>query len=246
MKDQNGFHLLIRRNVPPATTITDLTKKIKGHDVTKAKTKVKVNREKQTVSSKVKNPFKKGWKRQLWKNLREHMSGRYIRFFHNINFRNFIVYRKSEDGDWKVDVRNTHLSKKEVGMLKDADQANILIGVGDRMYANISAKAYKKLQKVSKIAIQFKLDAWYDGDPIDEPMTVMEDYSTIDNINDLLSYINYHRQCVYGIYEIQAKCCGYTDFAHQFKILVTFQNGDCKTYKGDMNEFLKDFDLYQF
>ena len=237
MKDKDGFHILVRK---PVEKSDDTNKVIKA-----PAPKLKVYEKKRKISIKKKNPFKKGsWKHQFWKNLREYVSGRFIRNFHNINFRNFIIWRKYEDSDYQVSMEQRSLDAGFVKELKDSDRANIMISVGDRMYASVSAKAYRKLMKVDKIAIHLKLTGWYDGD--DESTTIYEDYTTIDNINDLLSYVNYYRQCIYGVFDIQAKCCWYTSFVPEFKILVTFRNGDCKTYKGDMNEFMKDFDLYQF
>lgn len=227
MKDKDGFHILARKE----------TIGLKAAPKDKKKDK--------KIHTGEKNPFKKGtWKHQFWKNLKKYLPTKAVQFFHNINYRNFVVYRDQEDSDYEVIVRNKHLSNGEVALLRKADKADILISVGDQMYARVSPKAYQKLQKVDKIAIHFRLDGWFDGE--DEVMTIMEDYSTITDINSLLSYINYHRQGVYGVYETQAKCCGYTDFAFKFKILVTFRGGKCKVYKGDMNDFLKDFDLYQF
>ena len=70
------------------------------------------------------------------------------------------------------------------------------------MYASITPKAYNRLLKVEKIAIYFTMDAHFDGD--DENVSILDEYHTIDNINDLLSYLNYRRQGVYGVYELPA------------------------------------------
>lgn len=235
MRDQDGFHLLVRKNG---------TTDHKKSTVTRPIMKTTINPEKKTVQTKIKNPFKKGsWKSQFWKNLRKYTIGRWISHFHNVNFQNYTIYRKEEDGDYEVTAHHNGLPKSFVQDLKHYDRAYIMIAVGDQMYSRISAKAYKKLMKVEKIAIHFILEALFDGE--DEKVTLVEDYNTIDNINDLLSYLNYRRQGVYGVYELQARCCGYTDYFYNFKVLVSFRDGTCKTYKGDMNEFLKDFDLYQ-
>ncbi len=232
MRDQDGFHLLVRRNVTAAS------------DTVKSVVETTVDHSKKTVKTKTKNPFKKGsWKSWLWKNLRKYNPGRWIRNFHNINCQNFIIWRETEDSDYQVMASNVKLPKSFVGELKSSDRSHIMISVGDQMYASITPKAYNRLLKVEKIAIYFTMDAHFDGD--DENVSILDEYHTIDNINDLLSYLNYRRQGVYGVYELQAKCSGYTDYFYNYKILVYFRNGTCKSYKGDMNEFLKDFDLYQ-
>lgn len=235
MRDQDGFHLLIRKNA---------TSDSKKPEATKPKLKTIVDHDKQTVHTKIKNPFKKGsWKSQLWKNLQRYNLGRWIRSFHNVNFQNFTIYRKQEDSDYEVTAHSRELPKTFIQDLKHCDKAHIMIAIGDCMYARIPVKAYKKLLKVEKVVIQFTMDALADGET--EQVTLLDEYNVIDNINELLSYVNYRRQGVYGVYELQAKCCGFTEYFYNFRILVTFRDGSCKTYKGDMNEFLKDFDLYQ-
>lgn len=234
MRDQDGFVILKRK-------ASEMLKPSK-----EKRAKKKKEKEKRTIDTKQKNPFKKGsWKHFFWKNAKKFSSNRCVKFFHNINFQNFIVWRDKEDSSWEIAVQNGHLGNGFISELKNADKANILISVGDQMYAKISPEAYKKLSKVDKIIIQYELKSWADGKE-DEPVTILEDYNTIDNINELMSFVNYYRQCIYGVFDVQAKCCWYDIYLYEFKILVTFRNGDCKTYKGDMNDFMKDFDLYRF
>lgn len=201
--------------------------------------------EKEPKKKKKKSPkFKKGsWKQWLFKKVKDWKSSRYVQDFHFTKLENVII---ADGKNPKVLIFKKRLDKDSLKEIKRkvGDDAFILVNATDRMYMRISLSSYKKLMDIDKVGISFRLRAYYDGE--EDVMDICQYERVIDNINDLCKYINYHRQGVEGIYEVQAQCCGYTDFAFQYKILVYKTDGNVETYKGDMNDFMKAYDLYQF
>ena len=193
--------------------------------------------------SKKKPKFKKGtWKHWLWKKLKSWKSGKSVEDFHFTRLENLIIYN---DGKPKVKIFSSQYSLDKIRKYQDTyKDAYLLINSTDQMYTRISLKSYLKLMEVDKIAINFRLRARYDCDV--EVADVYELDEVIDSINELCRFINYHRQAINGVYEIQSQCCGYTDYEFKFKILVMKRDGSTETYKSDMNDFMKAYGLYQF
>lgn len=190
-----------------------------------------------------KNPFKKGsWKAYLYKLLKKWRSSKYVEDFHFVKLENIVIYKKDKP---KAILHKKMLSKDEIKRLQDKfPDCYILINSYDNMYSKISLASYLLLMDVDKIAIDFHLQALYDGE--DEIYDVYKLNTIYDNINDLMSFINYHRQGIAGVYEVQAQCCCYTDFMFKFKIVVMKRDGTTETYKGDMNEFMTKYKLRPF
>lgn len=234
MRDKDGF-LILERN-----------EKLSEHVMVKvpmSNTKKKSNR--QTIDTKPKNPFKKGsWKHHFWKVAMRYLPHNFIRKFHNTRMMNVSIHHP----DGEAIQCGIHYGPWDGKFLKNAikedKDGTILVNCGGNMFMRIPLKSYKKLSKISKIVIDFKLSAWYDGEC--EVCDIYNSTQVIDNINDLLSFINYHQQSIFGIYEIQAQCCGYTDFNYDFRILVVKNNGKTETYHSDMNDFMKEYGLRLF
>lgn len=188
--------------------------------------------------------FKKGsWKHYLWKKIKKWKSSKFVEDFHFVKFDNLAVYTK--DGKPKIVMSSSRFDLKK---LKDLQKKHgdlyVFVNATERMYMKISLKSYLKLMEIDKIAINFRLEACFDGEvEIDE---LYESDTIIDNINELANYINYHRKGIEGVYEIQARCCAYTDYHFKCRILVYKRDGSVETYKSDMNDFMKAYDLYQF
>lgn len=207
--------------------------------------KKKTKREKEE-KPKVKKPkFKKGsWKDVLFKRVKDWKSSKLVEDFHFVKTDNLLVY-KDPGSKPKVVSTKTRFDLDRIRKIhKSSDEAFVLISAFDRMYMKISLKSYLRLMEIDKIAISFRLRACFDGE--EEVMDVYQTTQIIDNINALANFIDYHRRGVEGVYEVQAQCCGYTDYFFKFKILVYKRDGSVDTYKSDMNDFMKDYDLYQF
>lgn len=222
-----------------------MSKKDEFFTLVPRKSEEKSKKDKKSKEKEIKAPeFKKGsWKHWLWKKLKKWKSSRFVKDFHFVKFDNLAIY--SKDGKPKVIISSTRFDLKKLKELqKKYDDLYVLVNATEHMYMRISLKAYLRLMEIDKIAISFKLRASYDGEV--EVMDVYQTDTVIDNINELANFINFHRKGVEGVYEIQAQCCAYTDYDFKFKILVYKRDGSVETYKSDMNDFMKAYDLYQF
>lgn len=188
--------------------------------------------------------FKKGgWKHWLYKKLKNWKSSRFVDEFHFEKRKNILI---AHQRDPEVMFFNKKISKstlKKLQKLAGKDGVYILVDAYDKMYMRFSVESYLKLMKIDKMIINFHLCADNDGvETVD--ITEREEYIT--NINDLAAYINYHRQAIEGVYEIQANCSCYTSYDFKFKIVVMKTDGSVETYKGDMNDFMKAYGIYPF
>ena len=75
---------------------------------------------------------------------------------------------------------------------------------------------------------------------------VYEAQHTFMNINELAWFIIHHRHCIEGVYDVQAECYGFADYSFRFKIMVIHNNHEVETFKGDMNDFMKKYNLKLF
>lgn len=192
---------------------------------------------------KKKDKFKKGsWKYFLWKRLRKWVSSRFVEEFHFVKLTNYLTYG-SRVGGYKTEEFCTKLKKSKIKKAKQAEESMVLVNSYSREFNQISLKSYLKLMEIDKIAIEYELIGDLDGV---ERCTVYDTTITIDNINDLMEFIKNHRAGINGVYDIQCYCCAYTTYEFKFKMLVHMRDGSFKTYKSDMNDFMKDFDLYCF
>lgn len=222
-----------------------LTKKAQGAPEIKQKAK---SSQKSPKKTNVKPPkFKKSsWKHHLWKRIRDWRSSRYVEEFHFVKLENLVIYEEdSSGGDSKLRVYTTRnrLKKKQLSKLKKSDNAYVLVNSYDQMYTKVPLKSYLKLIEIDKIAFDLTLTGVDDDG---EEFDVLTQTVVVDNINDLMRYINTQRQGIEGVYEVEAACCGYTTFEFRFKIVVSKLNGEVITYKSDMNDFMSDYGLYKF
>lgn len=187
--------------------------------------------------------FKKGsWKYVLWKKIQKFKSSRYIEGFHFSKITNYLVYKNSKN-EYRMEEFSTRIKKSKLAKLKDSSDAWIMINSHDMEFVKVSLKSYLKLMKIDKIAIEYELTGSYDD--VDQ-CVIFETFRIIDNINDLFQFIKQHRAGIQGVYDMQSYCCEYTSFDFEFRMVVNFTDGTAKTYKSDMNDFMKDFKLYLF
>lgn len=234
MFDSDGyFHLEAKIDLtkPHSTKLTIVEKPAKK------KKKEKINKPK----------FKKGsWKHYLWKKIRDWRSSQYVEDFHFVKLENLVIYRddsSKDKGKLSIYTTKNRLKKKQLDKLKKSDDAYVLVNTYDQMYTKIPIKSYLKLIEIDKIIFDLTLTGIDDGG---DKFDVYGKTDIVDNINDLMRYVNIQRQGIEGVYDIQAACCGYTIFEFKFKIVVSKLNGEAVTYKSDMNDFMKDYGLYQF
>lgn len=193
---------------------------------------------------KVKAPkFKKGgWKHWFYKKLKNWKSSKFITDFHFEKRENILIACGNDPEVTFFNLRINKSTLKEIQSLSKKD-AFVLVDAYDQTYLKFSIESYLKLMKIDKMIISFRLRANNDGVEI---VDVFEREDVIDNINDLAAYINHHRQGIEGVYEIQSNCCCYTDYDFIVKIVVMKHDGSVETYKGDMNDFMKAYGIYQF
>lgn len=184
---------------------------------------------------KTKSPkFKKGgWKDRLYHAIRKFKIPHCVIRFHFDKLRNLIV--KGED----VIEFGASDAKK---MLKSKSDY-VLINAYCGQYVRIPMESYRKLCRIRCIQIHRKLIGTYDGI---EEYDVYEDDKTICNINDLMEYIVEHRAGANGVYELACACCGYGYTEFDIQMVIEFRDGHVKTYRSDMNDFMKDFGLVPF
>ena len=229
MIDENGFtHLTRKKGFELPGTNTPKTTKSK--------------KEKHSTSKDTKVQFKKGsWKHRFLKRLSTWASSRYSIKFHFVKLDNYVVYN-DKGRTICVPVRE-RIKKSLIKKLRGDHEAFIMINTYDQIFTKLSVKAYMKLMRIGKIMIGRHLTGSYDGV---EQYNIYEDTVVIDNINDLMRYINHHRQLIDGICDVEAYCCGYSTHGYDLKIMVQYTDGEVKTYRSDMNDFMKDHGLYQF
>lgn len=188
-----------------------------------------------------KNPFKKGsWKAWLYKKLKKWKSSKYVADFHYMHATNAIIQSKNKT---KTVIMSTRPDDDMVDKLKSKKyrDAMVMIDCGEGVYLRISSKCYCKLMEIDRIAINVSLKAQEDGE--DDFFDVFDEDKVYDNINTLLSWVNYYRQLVNGIGEIQCRCCWFTYVKYNCKTVVQKRDGSIETYKGDFNEFLTAYDF---
>lgn len=148
---------------------------------------------------------------------------------------------KSEH-DMKVRTFSTRVSDKKLDKLsKKYPEGFVLINNMNRQYTRLSFDSYRKLAKVQSIAIEYTVLVMEDGD--DEYQKMYDARNHITSINELCREIQYYRNLVDGIIDIQCYACWYSIFKIDFKILVLDQNGDMYTYK-DINKFLDAYKIH--
>lgn len=190
---------------------------------------------------KVKEPkFKKGsWKDRLFKKLKKWRSSPFVEKFHFIKAANLLIQpsgdRNSKSGKF---VRFTQ--KVKIGK---GSNEYLLINTYDEIYTRISSKAYRELCKIDRISLSFTLQG---EDDDGEVFDVYDKELIIDNINDLMSFINFHRQGITGVYEIMMASSGFFYYNYRFKVVVRKTDGTVDTYKSDINDFMKEYDLRPF
>lgn len=205
-------------------------------------TERKKTSKKKTAHKPKKIKFKKGkWKYELFKRLSSWASSIYSVNFHFVKMENYFVH--TEKGRQICTPTKEWISKSVLKKSKSDKSAFVMINSYDDVFTKVSVKTYMKLMKINRLIIDFQLFGSYDGT---EEYNVYSDTTVIDNVNDLLHYVNRHRQSIDGIYDIESYCCGYTTHRYDFRILVQYQNGEVKTYHSDMNDFMKDHGLYLF
>lgn len=215
--DQDGFLILIKKTKPEAQP-------------------AKPKKEKKLK----KNPFKKGtWKHALMKTLLKWKSSKNISDFHFTKLDNLLI---STDNSKKYKAFSTRMSKEKLDKFSSKhDKAMILINAGLGVYIKLSLKCYLALMEINRIRISIFLKGQEDGAEEDEWFDIYEDNTTIDNINQLMDFINYYRQLVNGVATVQAHCCWYTYVKYNVKTVVLKQDGSAEAYKGDFNEFLEKY-----
>lgn len=226
-RDENGFLRLIKKSkISSSQETIPVPEKI---------TPVEKKPVKESKPKKVK--FKKGsWKYFLLKKLRHWRSSKFVKKFHFQKVWNlFILPNGKKNGKYLQ-------FNEKVKNIQDPN-SYLLINSYDGIYTRVSSKAYHQLCRIDKISLSFTLRGEYDDGEI---FDVYQDDRIIDNVNDLMSFINQHRQGITGVYDMMSYCGGFVIYDFKFRIVVQMKDGEVKTYKSDMNDFMKEFGLDPF
>ena len=222
-RDSDGFYTLIKRT-------PEDRKRVEKEDRQKEKDKRQKG-----------NPYKKGgWKHELFKRLKKRkIDNRRIQEFHFLKSENYLISANGE----KLKPFNTRMTHSKLEKFSEKHKdAMILIqsGVGG-IYTKIPVNTYLRLATIEKMSIKYRMDASYDGD--EDMYTVYDLVEDISTIGELMHFINYYRQLIDGVMEIQAACCCYTMFECKVKTMVMFEDGSSMAFKGDLNEVLRYFEF---
>lgn len=222
-RDSEGFYTLIKRT-------PEDKKRVEKEDKRKAKLKNQKG-----------NPYKKGgWKHELFKRLKKRkIDSRKIQDFHFLKAENYLI---SPNGE-KLKPFNTRMSRSKLEKFSEKHKdAVILIQTGHGgIYTKIPVNTYLRLATIEKMSIRYSMEASYDGD--EDSYTVCDIVDDISSIGELMHFINYYRQLVDGVMEIQAACCSYSVFDYKVKTMVIFEDDSSMAFKGDFNEVLKYFEF---
>lgn len=186
-----------------------------------------------------KNPFKKGtWKAWLFKKLRKWKSSKHVQDFHFVKQENLIVINRK--GKTKAVMSGGKPDEATLQKLvKNKKDAFVLINCGEGVFIRISVKCYLKLMEIDRIAVSIQLRC--SDDSGDEEFDAYDDEQVFDNINSFLSWVNYYRQLVYGVCEVQSHMCGFMYTRYKSKVIIRKVDGSVESYKGDFNEVLSEY-----
>lgn len=202
------------------------------------KKKNKMSKDKKE-KSKLLNPFKKGSRKwYLFKTLLKHKVMSIYSGFHNIKQNNYFFVKKNNKNFKVISFKKSILNNDGFNN-KDAF---IMINIGNQTYVKISTKSYKKLVSITKMIINYRLIAVDDDD---EKYEIYSKDIIIDSINDLFNWINYYRQLIDGVAEIQSDCCNFTFYKYKVSTIVFKENNKSEVYTGDFNDFMKKYGLLE-
>lgn len=238
MKDKDGFYILRRREqrVEPDNQAQTMFAQLEESTAPK--------------KQKPKKPkLKKRWMKDLYHKLKDWRPMRQFKSFSESRLFNFTLH-VPDGGCFESDVRFSIPKRRFVKRYKSSANAMHFIDCGDGMFMKISTEAYLKLLKIDRMILRFTLTGMYDSVvPITEDVDCADLFDheyVFTHMGELCSFINYHRQLINGIYDIQSACFGFTDYWFDFHIVVKMQDGSVKTYHSNMNDFMKDFGLLPF
>lgn len=214
-RDKDGFISLVRKTAMPL----DVKSPSKRHD------------------KPAKHPFKKGsWKAWMYKKLTKLRTPKSVRKFHDTKLSNLVIYRSS---DPKAVISNKRFTEATLDRLAKRHPLDyyLLINTGLNTYIRVSLESYLAMAKIERLTVNMELYARDDYDC--DPYLIQEFDYTMFSINELLNFVNYMRQLIDGVAEVQAQCCGFTFHEYKFHTVVLMENGKAHAFKGDFNEVLR-------
>lgn len=198
------------------------------------------HREKSSEEKKIKKvSFKKGsWKDRLYKMIKKHQSTNHVKKFHFTKLFNFFIQENGSKISCSKFRKKYDFDKNDVDPNK-----YLLINTFNGIYTRISSKSYRRLCLIDTISISFRLRGTYDDI---EVFDIYEKSYVIDNLNDLMRFINQHRCGIDGVYELVSQCSGFTYYDYDIKMVVKKKDGTVETYHSDMNDFMEKYGLLPF
>ena len=229
----DDFYVLIRKK-PEDTKIDPVIPK---------ENVIEIEPDKESHKKKLPKYKKSSWKHALLKRMKKWREDSNVEDFHFTKLENIIICFGK-----KKSTVTTSYSRFGIHMLKSIykkhrDDAYILINATDQMYMKMDIMSYLKLMTIVKIGIDFTLEGSYDGL---EKVDILHSDIIIDNINELCRFINYHRQAIEGVHQLQCECCGFMEYDYRFRMMVWKTDNTVEVYKGDMNDFMTKYGLFPF
>lgn len=182
--------------------------------------------------------LKKSWERYFKSLIMKIVIPKYVKQFHNMKHE--CIYIKP-DGNKITGIKKPRLSiGKLCERFDNSEDVIVLIPSGTNTYTKLSLASYHMLSTLSVVHLTYTLRVLYDGtDDYEELYTYPV---TIYNIESLLQEIQYYRNLVHGIGELQAMVNNYDMMDIVFRIVIKFNDGTYCSYK-DINDFMKDYEL---
>lgn len=197
------------------------------------------------VKKAVVNPYKKGSnKYRMFKSCKNHRLSKWIQGFHHEKTENVILGVDKKDKP-KVMITSHPVGKKELSDagIQKTDGLSVLINCGYNTYQKIPYTAYKKLKKIDKILIEFKIVSYdSDNDDDDGNECFCHQYH-IDSIGELLRWYLYFRHLSEYVNDLTCSLLWYTRVEYKVNTIVLKTNDTNEYYKNDFNKFLEKYGI---
>lgn len=191
------------------------------------------------------NPYKKGSnKYRMFKSCKNHRLSKWVQGFHHEKAENVILGVDKKDKP-KVIITSHPVGKKELSDagIQKTDGLSVLINCGYNTYQKIPYTAYKKLKKIDKILIEFKIISYdSDNDNEDGNECFCHQYH-IDSIGELLRWYLYFRHLSEYVNDLTCSLLWYTRVEYKVNMIVLKTNDTNVYYKNDFNKFLDKYGI---
>lgn len=198
-----------------------------------------------TGKKQVVNPYKKGSKKyQMFKSCKNHRLSKWVQDFHHEKAENVILGVDKKDKP-KVIISSHPVGKKELSDagIQKTEGLSVMINCGYGTYQKIPFSAYKKLKKISKILIDFKLICYDSDNDDDEGEELFCHQYHIDSIGELLRWYLYFRYLTEYVNELTCSILWYSRVEYKVNTILLKNDDTNEYYKADFNKFLEKYGI---